>query len=91
MPQRGAYANRNVGHKARQARLYAQAGDDAKRLAAAYAWFRSSAALLARRRPPAPLDEKVHEALAARLVREMTAHLKATAEAIDRGDYDAGR
>lgn len=89
MPQHGVYANRNAGHKARQARLFAGAGDDGERLAAAFAWFRSSAALLARRRPPKDCDEKAHERTAARLVREMTGYLKTAAEAIDRGDHDA--
>ena len=40
MTQRGAYANRNAGHKARQAQLFAGARDDGERLAAAYGWLR---------------------------------------------------
>lgn len=91
MPQYGAYANRNAGHKERQAALFAAARDDEQRLAAAFAWFRSSAALLSRRRPPRGTPRTAHEAAAVRLVREMTDHLKQTAEAIDRGDYDATR
>jgi len=91
MPQYGVYANRNAGHKARQARLYAEAKDDAARLAAAFAWFRSSAALLARRRPPKGSDREAHEQASARLVRDMAAYLKRAAEAIDRGDYDTER
>jgi hypothetical protein len=88
MPQHGAYARRNAGHKDRRARLYAAAPDDAARLAAAFDWFRSSARLLARRRPPEGAAEDAHKTTAARLVREMTAHLRHVAEAIDRGDYD---
>jgi hypothetical protein len=88
MTQHGVYANRNAGHKTRQAELFAGARTDAERLAAAYGWFRSSAALLSRRRPPKGTDEKAHEATAARLVRDMTQELKRAAEAIDRGDYD---
>jgi hypothetical protein len=91
MPQYGAYARRNAGHKERRARLYAEARDDAARLSVAFDWFRSSAGLLARRRPPKDAPGDVHEAAAARLVREMAGHLKRAAEAIDRGDYDAER
>jgi hypothetical protein len=87
----GAWANRNAGHKARRARRFALAASDGERLAAAYDWFRSSAGLLARRRTPNGIDQKVHEAAAGRLVREMTDYLKSLAEAIDRGDYDAIR
>jgi len=82
-------ANRNAGHRTRQAALFADARSDGERLAAAFAWFRSSAALLARRRAPKGAPRSVHEATAGRLVREMTDHLKRTAEAIDRGDHDA--
>lgn len=91
MPHYGVYANRNAGHKARRARQFAVAGDDGRRLAAAYDWFRSSARLLARRRPPRAADQDAHKATAALLVREATQHLKALAEAIDRGDYDTVR
>jgi hypothetical protein len=91
MPRHGVYANRNAGHKARQAGLFAEAKDDAERLAAAFAWFRSSAALLARRRPPKGSDGEAHARTAARLMREMTVYLKRAAEAIDRGDYDTER
>jgi hypothetical protein len=88
MTRHGAYARRNAGHRARRTRLYAAAADDAARLSAAFDWFRSSARLLARRRPPEDVGEKAHEAAATRLVRDMTAHLRQAAEAIDRGDYD---
>jgi len=91
MGQYGVYAHRNAGHKARRRRLYAGAADDSARLSAAFDWFRSSAGLLARRRAPESAGKDANRAVAARLVREMTAHLKAAAEAIDRGDYDAGR
>lgn len=86
-----ATGKRNAGHKARQAARFAAAPDDGAALVAAFDWFRSSVALLARRRPPAPFGQEVHEAVARRLVREMTAHLRQVAEAIDRGDRDAGR
>jgi hypothetical protein len=80
---------RNAGHKSRQVRLYAAAPDEAARLSAAFDWFRSSARLLARRRPPESAGEDAHKTAAARLVREMAAHLRQAAEAIDRGDHDA--
>lgn len=89
MPQRGVYANRNAGHKARQARLFAEAGNDAERLAAAYAWFRSSVALLARRRPPLGTSPGVHATQAAALTRQATEYLIHLAGQIDRGEYDA--
>jgi hypothetical protein len=89
MTQRGAYARRNAGHRERRARLFAAAPDDAARLVAAFDWFRSSAALLARRRTPKGVPQSAHADVAVRLVREATAHLKAVAEAIDRGDHDA--
>jgi hypothetical protein len=79
---------RNAGHKTRRAREYAAASTDEARLSVAFDWFRSSARLLGRRRPPKDADRHVHEATSARLVREMTVHLKVHAEAIDRGDYD---
>jgi hypothetical protein len=80
---------RNAGHKARQAQLFAQAHTDAERQAVAFAWLRSSAALLTRRRPPPGFDKEVHRSAAARLVREMADHIAASARAIDKGDYDA--
>jgi|HubBroStandDraft_6_1064221.scaffolds.fasta_scaffold00062_11 hypothetical protein len=89
MPQHGARANRNAGHRTRRARLLASAQGDDKRLAAAYDWFRSSAGLLSRRRPPYGTDRKVHQEAAARLTREAAGYLQRFAEAIDRGDYDA--
>lgn len=88
MTRRGVYAHRNAGHRGRQARLFAQAQGDAAKLAAAYSWFRSSTALLARRRPPREADQKGNERAASALIRDMTAHLRQAAEAIDRGDYD---
>jgi hypothetical protein len=91
MTGHGAYARRNAGHRARRARIYAAARDDAARLSAAFDWFRSSAQLLARRRPPEAADQQAHEAAAAGLIRGMTEHLRQAAEAIDRGDYDTGK
>jgi hypothetical protein len=91
MTQHGVYANRNAGHKARQARLYALAKNDRERLAAACNWFRSSAELLARRRPPEGTDQEVHRMTAARLIREAAEHMKALAAEIDRGEYDVQR
>jgi hypothetical protein len=89
MPRRGSRELRNAGHKARRAALLAEARTDAERLAAAYGWFRSSVALLARRRPPYGIGRDVHPAIATRLMREMTGLLLEAARAIDRGDYDA--
>ena len=89
MAQRGAYANRNAGHKDRWARRYAAASGDREQLSAAYDWFRSAAELLARRRTPKGTGQEVHQAAAARLVREAAEHLKTLAENIDRGEYDA--
>ena len=91
MTRYGAHARRNAGHRSRRARVYAAAPDDAARLSAAFDWFRSSAGLLARRRPPKGADREAHAAAAARLIRDMTAHLRQAAEAIDRGDYDTGK
>lgn len=88
MARRGAYANRNAGHRDRQAAKFAVARNDAERLSAAFDAFRSSVRLLARRRPPRPLSQEVHEAAADRLVREMTAHLRRVADDIDQGKYD---
>jgi hypothetical protein len=80
---------RNAGHKARQAGLFAEAPDDAARLAVAFGWFRTSAALLGRRRAPRGVDKEVHRQAAARAIREMADRLAEAARAIDRGDYDA--
>lgn len=88
MPQHGACARRNAGHKNRQAQQYEDAEDDAARLAAAFGWFRSSAALLARRQVPKGTSQEAHQREAARLIRDMAGHLRQAAEAIDRGDYD---
>lgn len=88
MARHGVYAHRNAGHRERQARLFAQAQGDAAKLAAAYGWFRSSAVLLAKRRPPREADQKGNERAASALVRDMTMQLKQAAEAIDRGDHD---
>lgn len=82
---------RNAAHRARQAALWHAAGSDLDRLAVAFDWFRSSAALLARRRPPAGIPQSAHEATAARLLAEMATTLKTAAEALDRGDHDARR
>lgn len=91
MPRRGSREARNADHKAAQAARFAEARTDDEQLAAAFAWFRSSAALLARRRVPRGTSQDVHRVRAARLKREMAARLKETAEAIDRGDHDAER
>lgn len=89
MPRRGTWEKRNAGHKARQADLLARARTDSERLAAAYGWFASSAALLARRRPPRGAGQEAHREAAGRLIREAADRLAASAQAIDRGDYDA--
>jgi hypothetical protein len=89
MPRRGSREARNADHKAAQARQFAEARTDDELLAAGFAWFRSSAALLSRRRPPPGVSQGFHRTQAARLKRDMAATLKARAEAIDRGDYDA--
>lgn len=89
MAQRGAYTRRNAGHKAEHARRFAGAANDRDRLAAAFGWFRSSALLLARRRPPRGTGQDVHRAASARLIREAAQYLKERAEEIDRGDHDA--
>jgi hypothetical protein len=89
VPRRGSREKRNAGHKARQAELYAAAqADDVEALRAAFDWFRSSAALLARRRPPRPFGKDAHRPVAASVMREMAAELASAARAIDRGDYD---
>lgn len=89
--RRGSREARNAGHKAGQAMRYAQARSEDEMLAAAYGWFRSAAALLGRRRVPRGVSQDVHRRASARLKRDMAAYLKTRAEAIDRGDYDAGR
>ena len=88
MARHGVHARRGAGHRTRQAALFAAAQGDSAKLAAAYGWFQSSAALLARRRPPREADQKGNERAASALIRDMTAHLRQAAEAIDRGDYD---
>lgn len=88
MARRGSREARNAGHKTRRAQLWAAAVTPEQQLAAAYEWFRSSAALLARRRVPLHADQKRHRDTAARLMREMAAYLKARAEEIDRGVFD---
>jgi hypothetical protein len=89
MPRRGSWDMRNAGHKKARARQLAEATADDEALAEAFAWFRSSAALLVRRRPPRGVSKEAHRVQAARLKREAAADLKARAQAIDRGDYDA--
>jgi hypothetical protein len=89
MPRRGSREVRNAGHKVARARQFAEAAKDDEALAAAFAWYRSSVALLARRRAPRGVGKEAHRVQAARLKRETAAELKARAEAIDRGDYDA--
>lgn len=89
MPRRGSREARNADHKAAQSGAFGGARNEDEMLAAAFAWFRSSAALLARRRPPRGVSQEAHRAAAARVRREAALHLKAAAEAIDRGDYDA--
>jgi len=81
---------RNAAHRERQAALFAAARDDAARLSAAFDWFRSSVRL-AERRNAFYVSQDVRMAAAARLMREMTDHLRRAAEAIDRGDYDPER
>jgi hypothetical protein len=84
-----AWTRRNADHRTQQAAAYATARGDRERLAAAFAWFRASVNLQARRRPPLGVPQDVHRQAAARLTRDATAYLKGLAEAIDRGDYDA--
>jgi len=57
----------------------------------AFSWFRSAVQLQARRRVPDGTGQEIHGQTAARLMRDMAAHLKQAAEAIDRGDYDVER
>jgi hypothetical protein len=91
MPRRGSWEMRNAAYKGRRAAELAAASTDAGRLAVAFDWFRSSAALLARRRVPRGYSQDDNRAASARLVREVVRYLAAQAQAIDRGDYDAGR
>ena len=80
---------RNAGHRAEHAARLASATGDMERLVLAAAWFRSSLALLARRRPPRGWPQETHAAIASRLARDATTYLTQMADAIDRGDYDA--
>lgn len=89
MPRRGSREMRNARHKEVHALRFAGAATDDEALSAAVDWFLSSVALLARRRPPRGVSQEAHRTGAARLKREAAAELKARAEAIDRGDYDA--
>ncbi len=91
MPRRGSRDMRNAAFRERHARAFAGARTDDERLAVAFDWFRSSAALLSRRRVPPRFSQEAHRQQAARLIREMAGHLAVQAQAIDRGDYDAGR
>lgn len=85
----GVYAHRNAGHKTACAARIQSAGSETEQLAAAYDWFRASARLLARRRPPRGVSQDVHRDTAARLLSQAAAHLEDLARQIDRGDYDA--
>jgi hypothetical protein len=91
MPRRGSWDMRNADHKQAQASLFAAAQDPDEMLTAAFGWFRSSAAFLARRQTPKGTGREVNRQAAGRVKREMALQLKALAEAVDRGDYDAGR
>lgn len=91
MPRRGTWEKRNAGYKERRAREFAEALTDADRLSVAIDWFRSSAALLSRRRVPRGWSQEDNRSAALRLIREVTEHLVAQAQAIDEGKYDAGR
>lgn len=91
MPRRGSWDMRNAAFKERRAREFAAAQTDDQRLVAAFDWFRASVALLERRRVPLCFSQEANRQQAARLVREVAAYLAAQAQAIDRGDYDAGR
>ena len=82
---------RNAGHRAEHAARLAAAPGDTERLAAACDWFRSSVALLARRRPPRGFPQQTHAVIASRLARDAVTYLTRMAEAIDRGGYDAGK
>lgn len=79
---------RNGGHRDRQAARYAQAEDPAARFWAAADWYRASAALLARRRPPQGVPQALQEHAARRLLEEMAETLKTAAETIDAGGHD---
>ena len=89
MPRRGSREARNADHKAAQAQAFAGGRTDDERLAAAFAWFRSSVQLLARRRVPRGASQEAHRVAAARLKRDAALYLKTAAEQVDRGDYDA--
>lgn len=91
MPRRGSWEMRNAEYKERRAREFAEALTDADRLAVAIDWFRSSLALLARRRVPPNWSQDDNRHAAARLMGEMARDLVAQARAIDEGKYDAGR
>jgi hypothetical protein len=82
-------AQRNAGHRAEHAARFARASGDMERLAAACDWFRASAALLRRRRPPRGVPGTWNAAAATRLIHDATTYLATQAEAIDRGDHDA--
>jgi len=90
MTRQQVRGKRNAGHRERQAALLAAAPDDAAALSAAFDWFRSSVRLMERRNA-FYVSKDTRMAAAARLMREMTTHLKHAAEAIDRGDYDPER
>lgn len=79
---------RNAGHREAHAARFAAAGET-ERLAVACDWFRASAALLRRRRPPRDVARDGNTAAAGRLIRDATTYLATLADAIDRGDYDA--
>jgi hypothetical protein len=89
MTRRGVYANRNAGHRARQAALLTEAGSDWDRLQVAFDGFRSAVRLLQRRRPPLGTPPGVHDTQAQQLVRDTTADLQTLAERIDAGEFDA--
>lgn len=87
--RRGSRQARNAGHKTAQAVAFDWAADPEEMLAAAFGWFRSSVALLERRRVPRGASQEAHRAAAARLRREMAVRLRDAAQAADRGDCDA--
>jgi hypothetical protein len=88
MATHAAAAHRGADHRAAQAGRMAAATTDRERLSAAFDQFRSSTALLAKRRPPREANQFGNRAAAARLTEDMTAYLADLAAAIDRGDYD---
>jgi hypothetical protein len=91
MPRRGSWEMRNTAFKERRAREFAAAQTDSDRLTVAFDWFRSSAALMARRRVPPGFSQEANRAAAERLAREAAEYLVRRAQAIDRGEFDAGR